>query len=168
MKTKLIAILIISTATIAIAIMTTPFQGWDWTVNESKDIIIARCSETPQQTVHDKLVKVQIKVTAILKGTNSLGPAFLYTEFPLRQNEDYLLLADLDFGSYYAVETYRVIPLGLSLDDMPTESFDTVSIAGKPLDEQLQILYKRSIGVLDRQIKEDQEKKALLEQAINR
>lgn len=63
-------------------------------------------------------------------------------------------------GVYQAFEEYRVVPLG--------KDFSTNSIAGKPLDEQLQILYKRGIDVSNQEIHKAEEEKARLETAIRK
>ncbi len=166
MKIKIIIGLILVSTTFAIAVIITPFQGWEWTEEKSNDIIIVRCLETPQRAYGEGMIQSKINITAVLKGTNSLGPAALLTQIPLTQGEDYLLLANYSDGNYDAFETYRVVPLGIHVEVIPYTSFDTNAIAGKPLDQQLQILYKHSINVLDNQIKEDQEKINLLEEAL--
>ena len=57
--------------------------------------------------------------------------------------ESYLVIGSHETGRetgvYEALEEYRIIPLG--------SDFSTNSIAGKPLDEQLQILFRRALEV---------------------
>jgi len=152
----------------AVAVPITPFQGWGWLEENSQDIIIARCSETPPQHYRDDLAYSKIKVTTVLKGTNSLGAALLLSQFQPLQREDYLIFADFHDGSYYAVEKYRVVPLGLNLAAVTTESFNTNMIAGKSLDEQIQTLLKLRLNELNRQMQEEQEEKDRLEEAVQK
>jgi hypothetical protein len=80
------------------------------------------------------------------------------TDHGLRQDENYLIIGHYDSGIYRAHEEYHVIPLGVN--------FSTNLIAGKPLDEQIQILFKRRLDNLNRQIKEEQEEKQRLEEGL--
>ena len=63
-------------------------------------------------------------------------------------------------GRYYAVEKYRVIPLGAYL---PPDL-----LTGKTLDENIQILFQRRLDNLNREMKEEQEEKQRLEEGLKK
>jgi hypothetical protein len=69
-----------------------------------------------------------------------------------------LVFGYYDSGVYQAFEEYRVIPLGVD--------FSTNSIAGKPLDEQLQILFQHAADNLNREIQKDEEEKQRIEAGL--
>jgi len=169
MKKIIMLATLLATISVAMAIIITPFQGWDWLEEKSSDIVIARCSETPLQIYGGGLVNAHIEVTDVLKGTNSLKSAFLVSQFQPSQGEDYLIFGNCSGQTYEAVEKYRVIPLGLNLMGVPMNSYIITNlIAGKPLDEQIQILLKRRLDNLNRQMQEEQEEKQRLEEGLKK
>jgi len=152
------------------------FSGWGELTTKSPDIIVARCNRTPDPFKDHgagptgALFNSDIEIMAILKGaTNwgleplkipSLGPARLCSEYVPRQGEYYLLFSVYDYGYYQTLQNYCVVPLGLY--------FSTNSITGKPLDEQIQILLKRRLDDLNRQMNEEEEEKDRLEEALQK
>lgn len=70
-----------------------------------------------------------------------------------------MIFGDFQNGAYQAVEDFRVIPLGREFWPGAISN----AIAGKSPDEQLQILFKRSLDNLNRQMKLDAEARQRLE-----
>ena len=171
MKTKIFIIGLVATCFVATAFLTTlSFPGWGALTQSSPDIIIARCTMTPDPLnektngigidIVDGLINSDIEVISVLKGATNTGPARLYSQYWPRQSEYYLIFADYHDGYYQACEAYRIMPLGVY--------FYTNSIAGKPLDKQLQILFKHRLDDLNRQMKDEQEEKQRLEEALTK
>jgi hypothetical protein len=172
MRKLIVSVLLLTSVATAIALLTVSFPGWDQLTEGSPDIIIARCTktplpvETPYQIQIDLVVHSDIEVVSILKGVTNgvaserltLGPTVLRSMYWPRQGEYYLIFSSYHEGYHQAIEDYRVIPLGLRV---PADA-----IAGKPLDEQLQILFKRGLFYLNREIQKDEEEKQRLESAL--
>lgn len=115
-------------------------------------------------TITSDINTFSIEILTALKGTNCSGSVRLDSEQWLNQEEDYLIFGNCEKGTYRAIEDFRVVPLGRELYAGQL----TNAIAGKSLDEQLQILFKRALDHLDRQIKKEQEEKQRLETAIRK
>lgn len=94
----------------------------------------------------------------MLKGTNTTGAARLWTDHIVHQEENYLVFGIFENGIYKAFEEFKVLPLG--------PRFSTNSISGKSLDDQIQILFKDSLFIVNRELQQDQEQKAELEAGI--
>lgn len=163
MKTKIIVPAMLLSALGALARIINAFSGWDQLEESSPYIIIARCEQSTAPlhvTFTENAPKSDsaINILFVLKGTNDVTSARLQTDHDLRQGENYLVFGYDNSGIYQAYEEYRVIPLGAD--------FSTNSITGKPLDEQLQILFKRRIDNLNREIQNDEAEKQRLEEGI--
>jgi hypothetical protein len=141
-----------------------PFSGWDNVKKHSPDIIIARCVKTvddPSPSKHFRsVIFSDIEVLSSLKGRTNLGPARLGSLTWPRQGEKYLIFSLYTDGQYYAVEKYRVVPLGTYL---PPDL-----LTGKTLDENIQILFQWRLDNLNRQMKEEQEEKQRLEEELKK
>jgi hypothetical protein len=160
MKTKLIilAAIVLTSAVSVMAIITVSFPGWGWLKENSADIIVASCTGDPPQ-YHPKFeYDSNINVAVVLKGTNNLRSSILRSFYLPQKYGYYLIFSTYHDGSYQALEAYRVIPLG--------DYFHANLIVGKSLDEQIKILFKLRLGNLERQMKEDQDEKARLEEGI--
>lgn len=159
-----------------IAVVVYPFSNWDLLIQKSPDIIVARCSRTPDPYRDHgagptgSLFATDIEVISILKrSTNwgaelleppSIGASRLSSEFYPRQGEFYLIFSIFYDHEYQASESYRVVPLGLT--------FSTNSLSGKSLDEQIHALLQRRLNNLERQMKNEQEEKQRLEEAFKK
>ena len=160
----------------AMAVLTQPFSGWNEVKRNSPDIIIARCSRTPDP-YRDRgagpdsaLVYSDIEIASIVKGaTNwgavplkapSLGAARMCSEYYPSQGEYYLIFSIYHDGEYQASEDYRVIPLG--------RTFFTNNLAGQTVDEQIQTLFHLRLRILNGQMKKEQEEKQRLEEAFKK
>jgi len=153
----------------AMAFITVPFPGWNLLAQKSSDIIVARCVNTPdpfnvwsdgRRVDFQGLIDSDFGIVSVLKGMTNTGAVRVTSEYWPRQGEYYLVVANYHDGYYQANEEYRVIPLGVK--------FPTNSIVGKPLDEQLQILFKRRLNDLNRQMKAEQEEKQRLEEGLKK
>jgi hypothetical protein len=159
----------------ALANVQLTFSNWNFLINSSPNIIIGRCIQTPDYE-RDRgsgptgtLYFSQIEVVSILKGAgvtnyaggvSKLGTSRLVSDFYPRQGEYYLVFSIFHDGGHQASESYRVVPIGLT--------FNTNSLSGKNLDEQIQMLLQRRLDNLNRQMKQDQEEKVRLEQAFHK
>jgi hypothetical protein len=166
MKTSWIILATILAST-ALAVMMMHFPGYDWLNEHSSDILVVRCITNPPTLLHSSLTDPQInifsiEVITVIKGTNFSGFVSLVSAQWLNQGDNYLIFGDSEKGAFRAFEDFRVIPLGREL----WTGVLTNAIAGKSPDERLQILFKRAIDNLDRQIKKEQEEKQRLEGAI--
>jgi hypothetical protein len=167
-KAVMLKVTLAVAASTAIAVVVQPFSSWESLIRRSPDIIIARCSKTPARSFVEKdgtvveyrdgLIPSDIQVIAALKGATNLGPALLDSRFLPRQGEQYLIFSIFHDGSYTAVETYRVIPLGLS--------FPTNMLAGKSFNEQIRALLRYRLNLLNREMQQAQEEKNRLEEGL--
>jgi hypothetical protein len=171
-----VALLMTIFCTPALASVVYSFPGWDFLVQKTPDIVIARCSKTPDPFKDHgagptgDLFDSNIEIVSILTGatnwgtmplkTPNLGAGRLTSQYIPRQGEYYLLFSIFDYGYYQTEADYCVVPLGLY--------FSTSSIAGKPLDKQVQILLQRRLDELNRQMNEEQEEKDRFEQALQK
>lgn len=149
MKTKIIIILSLLIAISVVARIIPPFQSWGQLQNWSSSIVIVVAGYPAQPTPaywHGSPTESDFGVTvfSVLKGTNSVRTARLQTDHELKTGQAYLVFSDsYDDGIYKAWEDYRVLPLG---------SFKKEMIEGKPLDKQLQILFKLAVDNLNSEI----------------
>jgi hypothetical protein len=160
MKNKLIIITVLLTVISVFARIITPFRGWNWVKEHSSYIIVAIAKNptppTPGQYVENAPNSdSSISVLSFLKGTNGLGYSRLLTDHELRKGEAYLIFGDFDNGIYRAYEDYRVVPLGIT--------FKQDMIAGKPLNEQIQVLFQLGEDYLKADIAKKQAEKDRLE-----
>jgi hypothetical protein len=168
MQTRfLIATALLCCAMGSMAYVIFPFSGWPWLKAKSRDIIVARCNATPEiEPVGPDgvalnlrgLIKSDIQILSVLKGTTNSGTAQLLSKYWPRQRDCYLIFANYSDGVYQATEEYRIIPLGLN--------FSTNLIAGKPLDEQIRAVLRYRLDMLGRQIEQAQEEKKRLEEGL--
>ncbi len=150
----------------ASALLLTPFPGYDFVEEHSPEIFVASCVSNPPTlfpsgTQSDDVNTYSIEIIASIKGTNQPGPAVLKSLHWLNVGDNYLIFGLSANGAHQALEDYRVVPLGRPI--FSTGEI-TNSIAGKPEDEQLQILFKRALEHANRQIERLQEEKSELKE----
>jgi hypothetical protein len=160
---KLVIAILFLTAANVFSRMLNDFSGWSQLLADSSDIAIVHCEQSTlalHLSTVDGATKSDCAITVLLplKGTNICNSTRLWTDHKLQQGEKYLVFGHCDSGIYQAFEEYRVVPLGTD--------FSTNLITGKLLDEQLQILFKRRLDTLNRQIKEEQDEKQRFEEGI--
>ncbi len=147
------------------AIIIQPFDSWRSLTDRSPNIIIARCTATPDPLsgkknevlldIQDGVIDSEIVVIHALKGRTNLGPSRLVSQYWPRQGENYLIFSDYETGAYNAIETYRILPLGTV--------FLTNSLVGSSLDEQIRNLLQRRLRNLNREIEDRLKEKTRLE-----
>jgi hypothetical protein len=164
----LLKLISIGIASAAMAVVTQPFSGWDNLTMMSSDIVIARCSRTPNRLnigkggavieLKDGMLQSDIEVVSILKGATNLGPAQLSSRYWPRQSELYLIFSTHAEGFYHAPESYRVIPLGM---DFPTNA-----LAHQSLDEQIRTVLSYRLRELNLELQQKHEEKKRLEEGL--
>jgi hypothetical protein len=142
MKSKLTILIISLMALGVMARVHDTFHGWDYLKNMSDYIAVVQCGNPIPQKPNVRVVgagksDVEIQVIFTLKGTNNASPLRLQTQRDLYQGQNYLVFGYCGDGVYSAYEEYRVVLLD--------ELFSTNLIAGKTLDEQIQILLERRL-----------------------
>ena len=151
------------------AYVTMEFPGWPLLEQQSHDIIIGRCSATPDLYDVGKdgvernsrgLINSQFEIVSVLKGVTNSGAFRLVSEYRPRQGEYYLIFSGYHGGSYQAFEAYRIVPLGIQ--------FVTNDLSGKSLDEKIQMLLEHRLNDLKRLMQEDQEEKRRLEEGLKK
>lgn len=149
------------------AYITSDFAGWPALEGKSHDIIIARCSATPDLSpvgtngvAIDRrgLIYSEIQIVAVLKGTNNFGTGQLVSSYWPRQGEYYLIFSDYRFGSYLAYEAYRIVPIGMS--------FSTDELKSGILDYEITTLLRRRLDKLNRQMSIELDEKHRLEEGL--
>jgi hypothetical protein len=163
----LVAALVSGVAASVMAYTTLEFPGWPPLIQSSPAIVIARCVATPVtdspgnnvvQRDMRGLIESDIEVVSVLKGdTNSTANRLISAYEPF-QNEFYLIFVRANIDGYQAFEDYRIVPLG-------TE-FNPETLQGKTLEQQIQMLLQRRLDNLNRQMKEEEQEKDRLEQAL--
>jgi len=168
MKIKIIALAIVFTTFAVAARMVSLFSNWGEVEWRNPDIVVVNCGKPvitilPPNTYVSGAAKSDFKVQImyVLKGTNRLGAARLQTDHELHQGEKYLVFGSFEQGVCTAYERYKVVPL-------ENERFWTNSIAGKPPEEQIKILFKHGLSKLTREIGDDQEQKKQLETLVGK
>src|SRR5436190_15897874 len=148
----------------AMAVIVLPFTSWEDLTKKSPDIIIARCTTTPNPTVlGDGMVWSEIEVQSVLKGDTKPGSAQMVSQYWPRQGERFLMFAVYQsnqlYRAYNATEAYRVVPLA--------SNFATSELAGKSLDEQIQLVLRRRLVDVNRELEKDAEEKSRLALAVS-
>jgi hypothetical protein len=144
-----------------------PFAGWPWLQQRSRDVIIGRCTATPEaETVGTNgvalslrgLIRSEIRLLCVLRGATNSGPTRVVSSYWPRQGEYYLIFANLHDGIYEAIEQYRIIPLGM---DFPTNM-----LAGKSFDETIRALLQYRLGNLKAEMGRAQEEEKRLQEGL--
>ena len=144
----------------AFAIVVNDFSGWDKLSNESPEVFVARCTKTPGMVANYGLRIAPIEIVYALKGATNHGPATLASLYWPRQGENYMIFANRRQGTdYEAIESYRVVPIGAG--PPPTYLLD-----GKPYDEQVKILLKYRLKLLNLELQQMKEEKDRLERFV--
>jgi len=141
------------------------FRGWDELVNATPYIAVVQCG-TPTQLQPNaryddaRLSDVAITTIIALKGTNNVSPVRLKTDHEMISGRDYLVFGYCDSGVFTAYEEYRVVPLD--------EYFSTNLISGKPLNEQIQIIFQRRSYYLKLEMQKNEEEERRLEDGLKK
>lgn len=160
----------------AIAQVIHSFPGWDNLIENSPDIIVVRCSQTPDfykdhgDGPTGALYNSKIEIISVLKGaTNSgpealkmpeLGSGCLSSMYVPRQGEYYLIFSIFNYDKFQASENYRIVPLGLN--------YSMKNLGDKSLNQQINFLLQWRLDRLNLQMQQDQAEKDRLEQALQK
>ena len=86
----------------AMAVIISPFTGWDDLTTKSPDIIIARCATTPNPTgIGDGMISSDVEVLAVLKGDTKPGVAHMVSLYWPHQDERFLMFANYQSNQLY-------------------------------------------------------------------
>lgn len=151
-------------ATDAQAIPITLFTDVETYLERAKEIIIARCIEVPEDggiSAVDGFYPVTVDVVANLKGNRDLVHLKIGTIYPMQQGKTYLMTntGGEAFGSNF-------LSLGeLTVVSIP-EGFDLDSLKGKPLKEQVELVFARNLYEVERELDPLLAKERMLRQAL--
>jgi hypothetical protein len=166
MKLRTTMLVLLVAVSSAAAVIIGPFKSWDDLNKKSPDIIIARCTvTTPDGTpIGDGMVWSDIEVLSVLKGDTKPGATLMVSLYWPRQGERFLMFATYQSNQLYrvynATETYRIVPLG--------RYFLTNELTGKPLDEQIQVVLRRRLEDVNRELEKNAKEKNSLEEGLKR
>ena|SRR5213592_4626014 len=114
--------------------------------------------------VADGMIRSDIEVMSVLKGDTKPGSARMFSQYWPRQGERFLMFATYQgnhlYRAYNATETYRIVPLG--------RDFLANALVGKSLDEQIQLVLRRRLEDVNRQLERDAPEKSRLEEGLKR
>ena len=151
--------------TTASATIVVSFTSWDYLIQRSSDIVIARCTATtPNPGAINGMIHSEIEVTTVLKGNTTPAPAKMVSQYWPHQGERFLLFSihttNKFFSGYSAVEEYRIVPID--------HYFRVEDLAGKPLTEQIQLILARRLTDVRKELERATEEKNRLEQSLNK
>ena len=164
MKLRTTVIVLLAAVATARAVFILPFTSWDDLAKKSPDIVIARCATTPEPLgISDGMIWSDIEVLSVLKGDIKPGAARMVSQYWPRQGERFLMFATYQsnqlYRAYNATETYRIVPL--------SRYFLTNELAGKPLDEQIQLVLRHRLDDVTTELKSGADEKRRLEETAN-
>jgi hypothetical protein len=167
MKKYICVAICILTTTAAFTIPIADFTSYDDLTANSPEIIIARCTSTVDFLVTsnqvaiiiDGMIDSNIEVVSVLKGTPNPGSARLGSRYWPYRGEYLLVFAndrkDEYNKGYTAIEEHRVIPLG--------HDFWTNQLAGKTVEEQVELILNRRLADLNSELGRDNQEKQRIE-----
>jgi len=123
--------------------------------------VVVQCGspEPDKPTINGYYSDSEIKIVSVLKGANNITSAELQTDYDLQSGRYYLVFGSLNGGTYTSYGPYAVIPLG--------HWFSADSIAGKTSDQQIQILLKRGLEIVSKELQHAQQQKQQLEAGLH-
>ena len=164
MKIRITIIALLATLSAAVAVRLAPFAGWNDLTQKTPDIIVARCTATPEPRSANGQTWSDIEVLMVLKGETKPGAARMVAGYSPYQHEYVLLFATYQsnqlYRAYNAAESYRIVSLN--------RYFPTNQLVGKPLDEQIQLLLRHRLDELTRELQQGAAEKKRLEEGIKK
>jgi hypothetical protein len=165
MKTNFILLSAVLITLSAAARVIENFRSWDELIERSSFIAVVRCGNpTPQKpnVRYDDiyLADMEIHLVANLKNTTNAAPVRILTDYLMCSGENYLVFGTWDSDVICSYERYRVVPL----DKYVTTNL----IAGKTLQEQIQILLQRRLDNLKLEMQENENEKMRLEAGLKK
>jgi hypothetical protein len=154
-----IALILIATGSLCARILN-PFINWDSLIEDSSNIIIARCTATPQFSgVMFHAVESDIEVISVLKGNSPPGASHMQSWYLPHQGERFLIFARFyDNSNYIASETYQIVPLN--------RDFNTNDLAGKTMNEQIQLIFRSRLKDIDEELARDNAEKQRIQSGL--
>jgi hypothetical protein len=146
------------------AVPITLFTDVETYLERAKEIIIARCIEVPEDggiAAVDGFYPVTVDVVANLKGNRDLVHLKIGTIYPMQQGKTYLMTntGGEAFGSnFLSLGELTVVPI--------SETLDLDSLKGKPLREQVELIFARNLYDLERELDPLLAKERMLRQAL--
>jgi hypothetical protein len=133
-------------------------------VEKAQNILIVQCAAPRQFGASDGNVATDINVISVLKGDAKPGPSRLLVKYWPKQDEVLLIFSE-DFvrnneyySGYDARGEERIVPIPSILI--------TNYIAGKPLKEQVKLIYTMRLHDVNLELKKVQTEKKRLEDAL--
>ena len=130
------------------------FPGWNSLINYSSGIAVVRCENPEERYLGDTLIQAKVSIVEVLKGQITLNSVMLKTPVLMHQGEYYLVFSYTWDDAPFA-DDYQVVHLGTH--------YEKNMAMGKSLDERVHSLLKRSLGLLTRQMEQEQKEKQRLE-----
>ena len=163
-----IIVLFAATAT-AFGMYAIEFNSWDDLIEQSSDIIIARCTATIGAPVTSKPIAIMngiipsdIQVVSVLKGNTKPGPSCMASQYWPSRDAQFLVLANYEsdqiYTGYVAIENYRIVPLN--------RDFQTSELSGKTLTEQVKLILSSRLKGLNDELARDNEEKQRIEAGL--
>jgi len=126
----------------ASAVLVWPFTSWDDLTRNSPDIVIARCTTTPDpKLIADGQIWSEVEILTVLKGDTKPATANMVSQYWPHQDEQFLMFSTYQSNefhrAYNATEAYRIIPID--------RNFQIKELTGKPLTEQIRLILSRRI-----------------------
>jgi hypothetical protein len=168
-KIGLVIILFLTAGATVFGVLISKFKSWDDLIQESPDIIIAKCTSTygmePSArpiVIMDGVIPSDIQILSVLKGSTKRGPSHLASEYWPYPGQEFVIFAhyrsDQFYTGYTAIESYRVMQLD--------RDFPLNTLTGKTLAEQIQLLFSNRLSNLNKDIEQDAKDKASLEKYL--
>ncbi len=168
MKRNTLILILLAMVGSVFATLVSPFRSWSNLVDNSPDIIIARCNATPGFTLPGISPRMEIypqtdvEVVSVLKGNTKCGSSRLSSFYNPYQGELFVAFSTymtLGTNSWYnANEEYKIIPLN--------SDFRISDLDGKTLDEQIQLILASRLKDLNDEIARDNEEIYRLNQGL--
>ena len=172
MKRFISIVVLTATTTSALALLVGRFTSWNDLIEQSPDIIIARCTAAedgmnPEPTqFFSNVFCSDIEVISILKGNTKSGLSHLTSDDRPFRGEQFLMFANYEsnqvYSGYRAIEDYRLVPINAA-----PNSWLTNQLAGKNLNEQVQTIINWRLSQLHQEMERDNEEMARLKLNLN-
>ena len=126
------------------------FPGWDALIGNSPVIVVVRCDNPEERYLGDTLIQAKVSIVDVLKGQTTPNSVMLKTPVLMHQGEYYLVFPYKWDDEPFATD-YQVVHLGTR--------YEKNMAAGKSVDQKVHSLLKRSLGLLARQMEQEQKER---------
>ena len=164
-----IIILFLTTGVTVFGVLISKFKSWGDVIQESPEIIIAKCTSTYGMehsakpiVIIDGVIPSDVQVISVLKGSTKPGPSHLESQYWPYPGQVFVIFAhyqrDQFYTGYTAIESYRAMPLD--------RDFPLNTLTGKTFAEQMQLIFSNRLSNLNEDIDQDEKDKARLEKYL--